>query len=141
MPAHDAAHFAAGIILAATTLVAAGAPATPLADESVVMIASGMGLIGGIVATLAEQGIVTGRELILRCLASTLASVALVILVFFLSKAPPTFLYVFGVSCASGIFAWPLYHAARPMVPSIVETIARSLRAAIRGLAGGKRVD
>lgn len=113
---HDAAHAAALVLAGAVTILAATPPQGVLSEVQTLAIAVACGAIGGVVATLMAEDVISIRGMLMRGLASILVAPSLVTSGILYTDYSPTLMVVASVSGVSGMLAWPVAQQSQKVV-------------------------
>lgn len=115
---HDAAHFTAVLLAGAAVSTAAASPQVPLTETQILIISMSFGAMGGVLATLMSDELITVRGMLMRAFASIMAAPGIVWLLLLHYNPEPTILAIFAVSGFSGLAAWPIASAIPNIAPS-----------------------
>jgi hypothetical protein len=118
---HDTAHAAAVIIAASTTVLAAAPTQALLSDLQILMISVSCGAIGGVVATLMSEEVITPRGMWMRGLASVLIAPGLVAGLLIWSQYDPRLLFVASAAGVAGMLAWPVATQLNRIVQAVTK--------------------
>lgn len=113
---HDATHATAALIASSAAITFASAPQVPLTDFQVLMISASCGAIGGVVATLMSDQVITMRGMAMRGMASVLIAPGIVSALLLHYNAEPRLLTVASAAGIAGIIAWPIAQRAQQIV-------------------------
>lgn len=115
---HDAAHAAALILSGATVVTAVVAPQVPLSDVQILVLSVACGAIGGVVATLMSEDVITLRGMAMRGLASVLVAPGIVAVALIQSGLEPRLLTVAAAAGIAGMCAWPVAQLLPKLAPA-----------------------
>lgn len=113
---HDAAHFAAVVIASSTTIMAAVPSQGPLSDAQALAIAVACGAIGGVVATLMAEDVISLRGMLMRGLASILIAPGIVTFGIIYTGQEPRLMVVASAAGFAGMLAWPVAQQSQRIV-------------------------
>ena len=115
---NDAAHAAGAVLWAAAAVTAAAAPQAPLSDLQILIISVACGAIGGVVATLMSEDVITLRSMAMRGLASVLVAPGIVAAALIHFGAEPRLLVVSAAAGVAGMCAWPIAQLLPRLAPA-----------------------
>ncbi len=121
---HDTAHAAAIIIASSAAMLAASPPQGPLSDWQVLAISVSCGAIGGVVATLMSDQVITVRGMLMRGLASVLIAPGIVSGMLLHYGSAPTLMMVASAAGIAGMAAWPVAQQAQRIVQLAIDRFA-----------------
>ena len=130
---HDAMHAAALILSGATVITFAAAPQVPLTDLQILVLSASCGAIGGIVATLMSDQVITVRGMAMRGLASVLVAPSIVSGVLIHYGTEPRLMLVASAAGLAGMIAWPVASALPRIVPARLKDVIDRIITAIFG--------
>lgn len=114
----DAAHAAGVILWAAAAVTAVTAPQVPLTDLQILVLSGACGAIGGVVATLMSEDVITLRGMAMRGLASVLVAPSIVAAALIQSGMEPRLLVVSAAAGIAGMCAWPIAQMLPSLAPA-----------------------
>ena len=121
---HDAAHAVAVLIGSSAALLVVSSPQGTLSDLQVLLISASCGAIGGIVATLMSDAVITVRGMLMRGLASVLIAPGIVSGLLLHYGSAPTLMMVASAAGVAGMVAWPVAQQAQRIVQIIIDRFA-----------------
>ena len=80
-----------------------------LTEFQLVVVAGAAGFAGGVLATLAKKGEISLREMVMRCLASTMIAPGITAIILFKLGTDQSDLVTISAALASGALAWPMW--------------------------------
>lgn len=130
---HDAAHGTGVILGSAALLTAAASPQVPLTDLQILILSVSCGAIGGIVATLMSDQVITLRGMAMRALASVLVAPSIVSGVLIYYGTDPRLMVVASAAGLAGTIAWPIASSLPKIVPERLKDVLDRVIGAIFG--------